>query len=78
MTALAQPRPIQAHDLPRDLRDLGKRAMAAGWEITRTRNLHFRWKAPSGALVFTSGTPSDHRTLRNVQSLLRRAGLCLN
>lgn len=78
MTAPVRTRPIQTHDLPRDLRDLGRQALAAGWEISKTSNQHFRWRAPSGALVFTSGTPSDRRTLRNVQSLLRKAGLCLN
>lgn len=78
MSAPVLARPMQAHDLPRELRDLGKKALAAGWEITRTRNLHIRWKSPTGALVYTSGTPSDRRTVRNVAALLKKAGLCLS
>jgi hypothetical protein len=48
------------HDLARLLRQ----ASACGWQLLRH---------PSGAVVVTSGTPSDWRALRNTPAQLRRA-----
>lgn len=42
------------------------------WE----RGAHsYKIKAANGKIIFMSFTPSDHRTLRNVKSWLRKAGL---
>ncbi|MEV5750267.1 hypothetical protein AB0L00_20805 [Actinoallomurus sp. NPDC052308] len=61
--------------IPRDLRQLARRAEAAGWTITLTSNNHLAWKPPSGRTVFCPSTPSDHRSVQNVIGKLRRAGL---
>jgi predicted RNA binding protein YcfA (HicA-like mRNA interferase family) len=45
----------------------------AGWDITLTRGGHLRWRSPKGGLVISPSTPSDHRSLRNLRSDLRRA-----
>ena len=61
----------------RDLRPLVEAALGAGWEVTKTGSGHLRFKSPTGALVFTGSTPSDHRAVENVRALLRNAGLAL-
>lgn len=61
--------------IPRDLKAAAERARKAGWTITQTRSGHLAWKPPSGQTVFCPGTPSDHRSIANVISKLRRAGL---
>jgi predicted RNA binding protein YcfA (HicA-like mRNA interferase family) len=57
------------HDLARLLRQ----ASACGWQLVRTRKSHWLLRHPSGAVVVTSGTPSDQRALRNTRAQLRRA-----
>lgn len=59
----------------KDVRQLIRAAEAQGWAVSRTRGGHLRWRAPSGALVFTASTPSDWRALANILSYLRRNGL---
>jgi hypothetical protein len=61
--------------IPRDLRQLARRAEAAGWIITLTGSNHLAWKPPSGQTVFCPSTPSDHRSVQNVIGKLKRAGL---
>jgi len=58
-----------------DMRSLRKKALDQGWRIEPTRNGHERWLSPSGGTVVMSGTPSDHRALRNAVADLKRAGL---
>ena len=50
-----------------------KSAERQGWTITPGRK-HVKWQAPSGQVVFSSATPSDHRAVLNHLSLLRRHG----
>jgi hypothetical protein len=47
-------------------------AIEEGWTVEWTRNNHIRFKHPSGAMVHTSGTPSDHRAVKNLEAQLRR------
>jgi hypothetical protein len=62
----------------KDLKHLIKVATDQGWEVTRTGTLHLRWKAPDGQVIFRNGqSPSDHRSIRNLRSDLRRMGLRL-
>lgn len=43
------------------------------WEVTLTKGQHLRWKhLHTKAVVITSGTPSDKRALRNIESMLTR------
>ena len=63
--------------LPECYRQLARTARAAGWEITRRRGGHLAWRSPSGAVVFTPGSPSDWRGIRNDIAELRRAGLAV-
>ena len=39
----------------------------------RTKNSHLRLTRPRYPTIFTSSTPSDHRTLKNLRSQLRKA-----
>ena len=48
-------------------------AQEPGWVVSPTRSGHWKLIAPSGAIVFTSGTPSDHRTLKNLRAQMHRA-----
>lgn len=63
--------------IPRDYRQLAKKARAAGWKVTTTRGGHLAWISPAGRTVYGPSTPSDRRSLRNVAGKLRRAGLKL-
>lgn len=58
-------------------RKLMKLARSQGWEITATRNGHFRWRSPdkSVAQIISSGSPSCSRAHKNLLADLRRGGL---
>lgn len=48
---------------------------AQGWRVSRTkRRGHLRLEGPNGQLVFSGGTPGDHRAYLNLRAQLRRAG----
>lgn len=55
-------------------RELAKRAVEQGWRVEPTNGKHLRWLSPSGGIVISSSTPSDHRALRNHLSIMRRYG----
>lgn len=43
------------------------------WEMTLTRKCHCRWRhIPSGAVVYSASTPSDHRATRNLEAMMNR------
>ncbi len=58
-------------------RAIAEQALAAGWEVSRTKGSHYLFKSPdpSTPLIFTSGTPGDIRSIKNLASTLRRSGL---
>jgi predicted RNA binding protein YcfA (HicA-like mRNA interferase family) len=58
-----------------DLKDLIRDAVAAGFQVARTRSNHVKFVAPNGTVIFGPSTPSDHRSLKNVRAKLRRVGL---
>ena len=60
-----------------DFRDMIKTAEKAGWTVERSRSGHLKWKSPTGGVVFSASTPSDHRAIKNHVSLMRKAGLNL-
>lgn len=60
------------------LRDWMEAAEKLGWTVTHggARAGHYRWRAPDGRLAFTPSTPSNgKRSMRNIRSSLRKAGL---
>lgn len=59
----------------RDLKDMLRRAVEAGWTVTKTRGCHWLLRSPSGARVVTGSTPSDGRALLNFRADLKRNGL---
>lgn len=61
------------------LQQVIKKAQQEGWVITRTRGSHLRFfpPRPGSAIVFFSGTPGDHRAVRNLATKLKREGLDL-
>jgi hypothetical protein len=58
-----------------DLKSILKRATDAGCRISRTSRGHWRILCPGGGLIFTAGTPSDWRGLRNLKADLKRVGV---
>jgi hypothetical protein len=40
--------------------------------VTKTAGGHYRLKLVTGEPIFTSSSPSDRRTMRNVKALVRR------
>jgi hypothetical protein len=61
--------------IPRAFRTLAHEARAAGWHIHPLRGGHMIWRAPGGAQVYSSSSPSDWRAPRKLRAALRRAGL---
>jgi hypothetical protein len=54
-------------------REAIRAAIRAGWSARITRGGHVRLDHPSGALIFTGATPSDHRVPVKLAADLRRA-----
>lgn len=61
--------------IPREFAPYARQAVLRGWRVEPTKNLHLKWIAPSGAIIFSSSTPSDRRAALNLRSQLRREGL---
>lgn len=59
----------------KEFAELRRIAEAAGWTVTMTSGGHLRWAAPSGAIVFSSSSPSDWRAVHKHRSELRKKGL---
>jgi predicted RNA binding protein YcfA (HicA-like mRNA interferase family) len=59
---------------PKELRVLIQEAEAQGWEVTRAKTNHFRWRSPQGDCVFSSSTPSDWRVVMKITKDLRKYG----
>lgn len=62
--------------IPRDMCPLAERARAQGWPVAWCPGGHLRWSSPAGALVYSSGSPSDWRAVHKLRADLRRHGLC--
>lgn len=58
-----------------ELRALQSYAERHGWTITKRRCGHLRWQSKTGAIVFTSSTPSDVRAVHKIRRDLVRNGL---
>lgn len=58
-----------------DLKRLMKLAREQGWSVEMTGGHHLRWTPPEGPYVICPSTPSDHRSIPNTISNLRKAGL---
>ncbi len=59
----------------KEIRRLVKALQSQGWRVEETKKGHFLAYAPNGVgLVTIPGTPSDHRSLRNTVSELRKHG----
>jgi hypothetical protein len=59
----------------KDMNALVNAAEKQGWTVTYTGSGHYKFKSPSGAVVFTSSTPGRSRSLTNTKALLKRKGL---
>jgi len=59
--------------MSKEVRQFIRRAKKDGWNIIKTLNGHFKLTKPGSDIVFASGTPGDHRSLRNAEQDMRRA-----
>jgi len=59
-----------------DIEDLAQAAKEQGWSLGTTKKGHLRWVPPDPKkpIVIGSGTPSDHRSIKNFLGQLRRSG----
>jgi hypothetical protein len=57
--------------------DIVAAARRQGWKVSTTKRGHIKLVPtdPSKPIVVASGTPSDHRAVRNLLALARRSGL---
>jgi hypothetical protein len=60
-----------------ELNSLKKLAEAQEWKIVVSNGGHLKWMSPTGKVVFTSITPSDHRAMSNIRRDLKSAGLII-
>lgn len=60
--------------MAQQLKELQKEAKKQGWSITIAKAGHLKWRSPTGALVVTSQTPSDPRTIHNIVRDLQKRG----
>lgn len=56
-----------------EIRKLASRMAKLGYSATITGKNHVKFVKPGRKPLFTSGTPSDHRTARNFASLVKRS-----
>ena len=61
----------------KELRSLLELATQQGWRVEQRNSNHYKLVSPTGKVVFTSSTPSDHRALENIKRDLRVNGLVL-
>ena len=59
----------------KDLKQLFSKVKDEGWSVSRRRSGHYKMEGPDGQKVFCSATASDHRSLRNIERDLAKAGL---
>jgi hypothetical protein len=60
----------------KELGNLIKLAIKAGWRVELTKGGHYKWIAPNARdFFFSASTPSDNRALKNILQDLRRRGL---
>jgi hypothetical protein len=59
----------------RDVRAVVKQAIAAGCDARLTGGNHVQLRVPNGGIVVVGTTQPAARTIRNLHSQLRRAGL---
>lgn len=59
----------------KEVKRLVKRLQAKGFQVTK-RSAHICVKTPQGP-VFCSSTPSDHRAIKNIVTMLKRKGVAL-
>jgi hypothetical protein len=72
-------KPLNMRSLPKDLRPLGRAALAAGWRITVSRGMsHSHWLSPWGRhTLVVSNSPGDPQNGAIIRRQLRRAGVRL-
>lgn len=58
-----------------EVADLLDKAAAAGAQVAKTANGHYKVLANGKTITVVSGTPSDHRAVKNAKAALKRAGL---
>lgn len=60
----------------REIKDLLDQCVRQGGILTKTGNDHWKVIPPDKTkpIVYSSGTPSDFRSIRNIRAKLRRAG----
>ena len=64
--------------MPKDLRQIVKKARKQGWEFRRAKGGHYHFVAPGGSIYVCSASSSDVRGIRNARAMLIRAGLRLD
>lgn len=57
------------------LQELLHAAERQGCRVERGRNCHYKIFPPSGGMIVASSTPSDYRSIKDVEARLRRAGI---
>ena len=62
---------------PKELSLLAKQAISQGWNVSKTNGGHLKWVAPTGNFFYSALTPSDPRSIKNIQRDLRVNGFLI-
>ena len=58
----------------KEITKLAKEAIRQGWEVSKTNGGHLKWVSPLGSFFYSALTPSDPRSIKNIQRDLRVNG----
>jgi predicted RNA binding protein YcfA (HicA-like mRNA interferase family) len=58
----------------KDMKEIVRQLRKQGWDVSPTRNGHFRARSPNGSVYTLPHSPSDRRSVKNARSDLRRLG----
>lgn len=57
------------------IKELTRMAERAGWRVVMTKRHHLKWYPPRGDMYVSPTTPSDYRSIKNIEAELKRRGL---
>jgi hypothetical protein len=58
----------------KEVQQLIKKARLQGWVIVLTNGGHYKWTNPGGEFFFSPSSPSDPRSINNMESDLKARG----
>lgn len=64
---------VKLSRVPKSLRPTVADAVGRGWVLERTRKQHLKLSRPGCGPIIIGSTPSEYRTLKNLEADIKRA-----